>query len=95
MPDGALQQYPTQHVRIITRHAMLALSHVDFGLWNLPIQSLRRQSICHNDAVQPVTAAQDFEPPSGKIKEGIEQEWGSLDDFIAKFNPTTAAVQVC
>ena len=38
---------------------------------------------------------QDFEPPSGKIKDGIEQEWGSLDDFIAKFNPTTAAVQVC
>ena len=42
-----------------------------------------------------VTPSQDFEPPSGKIKEGIEQEWGSLDDFIAKFNPTTAAVQVC
>lgn len=38
--------------------------------------------------------SQDFEPPSGIIKEGIEQEWGSLDDFIAKFNPTTAAVQV-
>ena len=36
---------------------------------------------------------QEFEPPSGKIKEAIDHEFGSLDDFIAKFNPTTAAVQ--
>jgi hypothetical protein len=38
---------------------------------------------------------QEFEPPSGKVKEAIDEEFGSLDDFIAKFNPTTAAVQAC
>ena len=40
-----------------------------------------------------VRMLQEFEPPSGKVKEAIDGEFGSLDDFIAKFNPTTAAVQ--
>jgi len=61
--------------------------------WTHPLPRTQRPTIARN-ANEPVAASQDFEPPSGKIKEGIEQEWGSLDDFIAKFNPTTAAVQV-
>ncbi len=38
---------------------------------------------------------QDFEPPSGELAKAIEADFGSVDSLISKFNPKTAAVQVC
>lgn len=37
---------------------------------------------------------QDAAPCSGELLESIKAKWGSLDNFIATFNTTTAAVQV-
>ncbi|GMH33452.1 hypothetical protein BSKO_01286 [Bryopsis sp. KO-2023] len=37
--------------------------------------------------------AKDFELPSGELAAAINDQFGSLDNLIAKFNPTTAAVQ--
>ena len=37
---------------------------------------------------------QDFEPPSGELAKALEAEFGSVDNFISKFNPKAAAVQV-
>lgn len=37
---------------------------------------------------------QDFEPPSGKLAEEINGTWGSLDNFISKFNAAATGVQV-
>lgn len=38
--------------------------------------------------------AQDYTPPSGELKAAIESQWKTLDNFTAKFNASTAAVQV-
>ena len=40
-----------------------------------------------------VLMRQDFEPPSGELLKAIESNFGSLDNMISTFNPTTAAVQ--
>ena len=41
------------------------------------------------------TPLQDFEPPSGKLLEKIDADFGSLDHLISKFNAAAAGVQVC
>jgi len=37
---------------------------------------------------------QDYEPPSGDLKQLIDSRWKSLDNFISTFNATAAGVQV-
>lgn len=36
---------------------------------------------------------QDFEPPSGALKEALDAQFGGLEGFKGKFNPAAAALQ--
>ena len=37
---------------------------------------------------------QEYEPPSGELKKALDSQFGGLEAFKGKFNPTAAALQV-
>ena len=37
---------------------------------------------------------QEYEPPSGELKEAIDRHFGGLEGLKSKFNPAAAAIQV-
>ena len=37
---------------------------------------------------------QDYEPPSGDVSAALEKQFGSVDQFIEKFNGAAAGIQV-
>lgn len=41
-----------------------------------------------------VVTVKEFVPPEGELLKAIEEEFGSLDGFIGKFNTAAAGVQV-